>query len=191
MKIKNKLIYSFIFTILLTCLIIWNRLIRTRLPRQVKFHEVYTFQDKITFIIFIIYICMFFYYFLKYFKIIPRPKSKFKVIRNRILCYLESKKTVIVWGDFFSNHITNGPTNVYDYFYVFIYVKPFIWACAQFLHKHFQEMPIVPYILGYFLPRLIPVVIFFTEVVFYNYINYFYKALIYYYFHYSLRLFYT
>lgn len=178
MKIKNNLIFSFIFTGLLTSLIIWNRFIRQRLPREITYHAIFTYQDKIIFLLFLAYFSIWFYYFLKYLKVIPRPNSRFKKILDKFLYYLETKKSVKLFEEFFINHISNGPTNVYNYFYIFIYVKPFIYICGTFLHKYFQLKPIVPYIFGFLLPRFIIITVFLIEIMFFNYLNYFYKVLI-------------
>lgn len=178
MKIKNNLIYSFIFTILLTGFIIWNRLFRKRLPRDINYHEIWTSYDSIITVIFFLYFSAFCYYFLKYFKIIPRPNSKFKIIRDKFLHYLESKTIVIRFMSFYEEHVTNGPSKVYDYFYVFVYVKPFIWYCGQFLHKHFQLNAIIPYFLGFILPKIIVVIVLFIDIYFLNRIYYFYISLL-------------
>lgn len=178
MKIKNNLIYSFIFTILLTVFIIWNRLFRKRLPRDINYHEIWTSYDSIITVIFFLYFSAFCYYFLKYFKIIPRPNSKFKIIRDKFLHYLESKTIVIRFMSFYEEHVTNGPSKVYDYFYVFVYVKPFIWYCGQLLDKFFHDKPVIPYIIGFIIPKSIIVIVLLIEIYFFNCLHYFYTVLI-------------
>ena len=73
------------------------------------------FFDKIIILLFLCYLFFFVYYVLKYFKIIPRPKSKFRVIRDKFLTYLESKKIVMLISQFFTDNVMNGPENVYLY----------------------------------------------------------------------------
>ena len=71
----------------------------------------------------------------------------------------------------------NAPKNIYNYFYMFIYIRPFIWSCAQFLHIHFEMKPIIPYICFFILPRFIIAIVLLIEVIFFNYIRCFYNLL--------------
>lgn len=178
MKIRNNLIYSFIFTFAYIAFYIWNRFIRTRLPREINYHDTLTFFDKIIILLFLCYLFLFIYYALKYFKIIPRPKSKFRVIRDKFLTYLESKKIIMLISQFFSDNVMDGPKNVYEFFYTYIYIRPFIRFCGNLLHSHFQDRPFLIYICGFILPKIIIVSSLFIEVIFANRLYYFYYCLI-------------
>lgn len=178
MKIKNNLIYSFIFTLILVTFIIWNRLIRERLPRKVDYHETYNCYDKIIIIIFCLYLSLFVYYLLTCLKVLPRPQSKIKAFLIQNFIILEKKVFIQKILEFNKNIIIDGPANVYDFFYQFIYVKPFIWFCGKKLSYYFQEKPFLPYFIGFLLPKLIIVLVLFIEIMFFNEINYFYKTLI-------------
>lgn len=177
MKIQNNIFISFIITIVYILLYIWNRFFRNRLPKEVGYHEVITLQDKFAVIICFFYFLLFSYYFLKYFKIIPRPNSKFKKIVKKISLYLESKNFLKNLLEIFDKYIAKGPCNSYDYIYLYVYVKPFIWFCARILHNNFEMRPVIPYILFLTLPRLLIAIILLTEVLFFNYIYFFYKSL--------------
>ena len=176
--IRNNLIFSFIFTIIYIFIYLWNRFIRIRLPREINYHEILTISDKIIVIIFLSYFLLFSYYFLTYLKVIPNPKSKVNKIFINFINYLESKKYINIIMTFINKHIINGFDNVYKYLYIFIYIKPFIWFCANILHKYFINNPLIPYLLFLILPRIIIIIILFIEIVFFNYIYIFYKILI-------------
>ena len=175
---KNNLIYNFIFTLVLTTFIIWNKLIRERFPKKINYHETWHYYDKIIVIIFCLYLFLFVYYLLKYLKVLPRPHSKIKAFLNKIFIVLEKKPFIIKMLEFNKNIIIDGPANVYDFFYQFVYVKPFIWFCGKKLSYYFQEKPFIPYFIGFLLPKLIIVFVLFIEIIFFNQINYFYKTLI-------------
>ena len=177
MRIPNNLIISFLVTSIYIISYIWNRFIRIRLPKEVYYHEIISLQDKITIIICFVYLFLFSYYTLKYFQIIPRPNSKFKRLREKFGEYLKSKKIITKFLEKFNEHVMNAPKNIYNYFYMFIYIRPFIWSCAQFLHIHFEMKPIIPYICFFILPRFIIAIVLLIEVIFFNYIRCFYNLL--------------
>ena len=178
MKIHNNLFFSFIFTIIYILIYLWNRFIRIRLPREINYHEILTISDKFIVIIFLGYFFLFLYYFLTFLKVIPNPKSKINKFYIKFINFLKAKKYINISIIFINKHIINGFDNVYNYLYMFVYIKPFIRFCANILHKYFINKPFIPYCLFLILPRFIIVIILFIEIVFFNYIYFFYKILI-------------
>ena len=111
-------------------------------------------------------------------KIIPRPKAKIKTFFDNIFLKLERKPFIIKLLEFNKNVIINGPSNVYEFIYQYIYVKPFIWFCGKHLSNNFEERPLTFYVIVFVLPKLVIVLTLFIDVTFFNQIHYFYNSLI-------------
>lgn len=178
MKTKNNFIFSIIFTLLFAIFIFWNRFFRLRLPRSIEMQPYFNLHCFFILVFFIGSFSLFLYYLLKFLKLIPRPRSRLSSVKNRILLYISNKPQIMVAGQFIYKTVINGPTTVYDYLYQYIYMRPFIQRTGSFLVKYFTEKPIIPYILFLVLPKLIPWFILLFEIIYYQHITYFYKALI-------------
>jgi len=174
MKIKSNIIFSFIFTFLLACFIIWNRFIRTRLAKDINLENI---NLKYLIIIFIISAIVFAYYLLTYLNVIPRPNSKLSKKLNKIQAYLNTKKWYISLDNFIEHNITNGPSNFYNFIYDYILVKPFLDQAGAKLSHYFFNYPITPYMLMFVIPKITPWIILLIEIISYQHIKYFYWSL--------------
>lgn len=175
MKTKNNLIYSFIFTILLTMWIIWSRFIRERLPKDITFEY---FNIYIVILLFLSTSLILMYYLLTLLKVIPNPKSKFSLFIQHTFNHLKKKPRFIVINNFINEHILEGPSNTYKIIYEYVYIKPFIHQIGSKLSYHFSDYPLVPYVIAYIIPKTLPWIILLIEITLFQHIEYFYKVII-------------
>jgi hypothetical protein len=204
MKIKNKLInyytnFKIDDNIILTTLfggsliglIIWNRLLRIRLPRDLAPIEL----GIITLIIsslFILYISLFFYYLLKWYQIIPRKESRFLLFLDYLNEYIKRKplldKSTKAISLIVQQHFIYGPHRIYDKLYtknatIAFYMNMFINFLGLKLNKYLWVLPknqwalVAFYGVIFFIPRIIPAIFFFIEVIWYQHLHCFYKSL--------------
>lgn len=205
MKIRNKLLnyynnfsvnnniwLSIIFGNFLICLIIWNRFIRIRLPRDLVSMEWGSFIIIIG-LLFLLNIGMFIYYILKLYKIIPKENSKITYLitnidtnirRFNILDRLLNDIKLII-----EQHVIYGPHRMYDKIYqrntkIASCLNKIIDLMGAKLNRYLWVLPksnwalIVFYLISFTIPQIIPPIIFMIEVVIYHHLDYFYKVLI-------------
>lgn len=177
MKIKHNLYYSFLFSILIISFILWNRLLRERLPRDLIPITVITRYFIITCILASIFLLITCYYILKTAKIIPRPNSVITVIMNNKYQTLLEKIWFKHLVNFIENHLINGIPQTYDFLYQYIYIKPFIQGIARLLSDYFFKHVLYLYIIFYVIPKIIPLCILLIEIILYHHINFFYISL--------------
>lgn len=177
MKIKSNHIKSIIFTMLLALLIIWNRFIREGIPKDIVLQPFLNEQCIIIGILFLCWFSIFFYYLLKLLHIIPNPSSKLSLYVKKVTLYLAEKSFIKTFIQLFEDIIINGPTYTYDYVYQYVYMKPFIHKIGAKLSYYFYNNPILPYIFCIVIPRSLPWLILLIELLCYQYVHYFYRAL--------------
>lgn len=179
MKIKNNIIFSVIFTSIWVLWIFYNRFLRERLPKNIISQNTFNIHMLLVFAAFFGSLCLTIYFLLMYLKIIPRPKSKIKALLDNINNYLETKPFYNSSLKFFKEYIIKGPEKVYEnVIYPNIYLRPLIRHTGAKLSYYFQEKPYLLYVIGFALPKIIPWIIFSTELFFFHSIFFFYKSLI-------------
>jgi TRAP-type C4-dicarboxylate transport system permease small subunit len=87
--ISNWTYASFFFGLLTISFIIWNRLIRVRLPRELFIANEYDFTFFIVFSLTIIFGIIFLYYFLNLIKYLPRNPGRIIKFLNSMVQKLE------------------------------------------------------------------------------------------------------
>lgn len=168
----NKGKYFSIFLGLLYCIfIIWNRLIREKLPRDLFSNYSTLLLYLYTFIFIIcLYICIY------NVRIIFNITSTYRLL-NRLLRIpiIEkfSNKIVFVW----ELYIISAPKNLYEYLYNYIYIRPLIETLCHFINTHaikLKRIQIFIIIFRYSFLFLLAI-IFIHDVFYLNRLIYFYK----------------
>lgn len=178
MKIKNNLFFSFIFTFSLIAFIFWNRLIRVRLPKDLTILPVNYYTSIIITMLALFFFSLTIYYFLKYFKIIPRENSKFITILNKINENLQQYSWFNSFTEFCYNHIYNGPINVYEYFYARIDIRRIVSRMQEFALYRLNNNKELIYLFIFVIIRISIAFVFIFEVIIFKYIIHFYHLLI-------------
>ncbi len=181
MKIKNNISISFIFGILIILFILWNRLIRVRLPKEIiavsKINLIHYIIGGLT----ILFLILVIYNILLYFKYLPRESSKINKLINYILEYLSKYSWFNHLYKIITVDIPNGPLSVYELFYKYTYVKPYIEKIGIFLHDQLFNNTFrinACYIIFFILPRFLVSTMFLIDICYFKQLNYFYKVLI-------------
>jgi hypothetical protein len=181
MKIKTDLLLTFLFGGSLILFIIWNRLIRVRLPKDIQ-NIGFTSETYIVFVLGLFFILLTLFYFIK---IMKSASGKNPLLYNRYFVkffnYLNTKYLFRQLCISFTKHILEGPQNIYEFCYQRVYLKPFIeYIGGKFHDSLFNNnfrLTLVN-ICMFILPKMLVVLAFSIEVIFYNKLNYFYKLLI-------------
>lgn len=167
------------------CFIIWNRLIRERLPREVT-GELYSFQFWI-----LLYLCLFFSFCVIY--EINRLQKKYRGIENTnpfvvklsnyLAKFFENHKTISNITDILRLYVLRSPLYLWRFLYYNLPHKYHFPVILKFAHygteacyRYFnvRSSRILTVILLLYIPRLLVSSIFFYEVVINRYLNYFY-----------------
>jgi len=182
MQTTNKWAHvSFFFGIFFISFILWNRLIRVRLPRELFITNEY---DLIFFIVLLfatLFGLLFLYYFLNLIKYLPKEPGK---IIKRVLIVEEKIKNYNFYKFIitFSLSFINGPLNLYNLIYNLYYKKidKILEFTGDSLVNFFLKKSLrltVLYITIFVFPRILICVLFFIEVIFYKKLDFFYKIL--------------
>ena len=181
MQTTNKWAHvSFFFGIFFISFILWNRLIRVRLPRELFITNEY---DLIFFIVLLfatLFGLLFLYYFLNLIKYLPKEPGK---IIKRVLIVEEKIKNYNFYK--FIQQILeafmDGPINVYIILSnQFAFVRRSLKKVSFHLFTIFTEHKKLPYLVYLFLivfPRLIVSIVLIIEVIYLRELNNFYKVL--------------
>ena len=174
---KNIINISFISGILIILFIIWNRLLRVRLPKELIPVEDINFQLCIVLSLTIVFLTLFIYYLLLLLQYLPRQHSRILTMMNNIL------ENLFQYGWFkriykiLTEDIPNGPVAVYNVIYQYIYIKPYVEYLGSKLHNYFfekeQRMNIL-YIVLFVLPRILVVFSFIIDIIVFRKLMYFY-----------------
>src|SRR5580693_9456017 len=165
---------SILFGIFFVLLIIWNRLIRDRLPREI-FTDYSSFFISIYIILFCTSVYIVIYSLREIFSIVP----KYKILNKLLIDFPLVEKIFRKLADWVINIILTGPKNLYEFVKKRIYIKPIIdKICKKITILGLNEKPIVLYILLLIKYSFIFYVcfIFFIDVFIFNYLSYFYKS---------------
>lgn len=181
MRIPNKFInISFLSGILIILLVIWNRFIRVRLPKDLIPLEnlnIYFYSILLTTILFLMLMV---YSVLQFLKYIPREDSKITVLIHRLLQYFNQYPIFNFIYKVITQDIPNGPITVYTLFYKYIYIKPIIEYIGNILYNNLFEKQLrikTIYTIVFVIPRMITVMIFLIEVIVFKHLHYFYLSL--------------
>ena len=178
MKLKNNIIFSLFFSFLFFGFIIWNRLIRVRLPKDLRPVPEINGQSILVFFLFIFFLSLTIYYVLKLLKIIPRKNSKFSKVLSKLSEYINSKPFFIKCVEFFKLHVLEGPFRTYEFLYTYIYIRPFLNYIHIKLAYFFIDYTKEIYIIAFVFSRLITSIVFFIEIIFFKKLMLFYILLI-------------
>lgn len=180
MKIKADLLLTFLGGGSIILFILWNRLIRVRLPKEIQ--EVgLVFESYVMFII-----CLFFgfvtlFYFYKIINVNSISQNSFyNKYKVYISDYVNTKNLLRQICIFFKSYIIEGPKKVYEIFYEHFYLKTLIEYIGGKSHDLFYNNKLRLHLINliiFILPKMILVVTFAVEVIIYKRLDYFYKFL--------------
>ena len=97
MKIKQLFLnfISIFFTILLVSFILWNRVLRNRLPRELYPQSNLSFYIILMVLSLLFFLCLFMYYLMKILKILPRTENKIMLFFTKRLEKHKWSKNII------------------------------------------------------------------------------------------------
>lgn len=191
-KLEGNILLSTLFGGSLIGLIIWNRLLRIRLPRDLVPVDLNYLTVLIGSLMFL-YISLFLYYLLKWYQIIPREKSRIGVYLNTLDNYIRNipvlNEIIRIIHVIMQQHVILGPHRIYDKIFtknvtIAFYTHKFNDLVGFLLNKYLWVLPktswalILFYIILFVIPRLIPAIIFCMEIIYCQHLHYFYKSLI-------------
>jgi hypothetical protein len=182
--INNWTYVSIFFGIFYISFILWNRLIRVRLPRELLITNHYDLTFLIILILTVLFGLLFIYYFLNLIKYLPREPGK---IIKRVLM-IEEKIKDYNFYKFIQQIIKafmDGPLEFYVMVYNKFYNKTRIIhdgteKIGLYLFDIFTDYKKLPYLVYLFLivfPRLIVSMVLVIEVIYLRELNNFYKVL--------------
>jgi hypothetical protein len=179
--ISNWTYASFFFGLLTISFIIWNRLIRVRLPRELFIANEYDFTFFIVFSLTIIFGIIFLYYFLNLIKYLPRNPGRIIKFLNSMVQKLEHFMIYQFLIKLYFSFI-EGPQNFYNLIYNSQYQKidKILEFTGNLLVDFFFNKSLrlkILYLIIFVFPRILICVCFFIEVFIFQQLNYFYKIL--------------
>jgi hypothetical protein len=178
MKIKYKLIFSFIFTFVLITFILWNCFIRIRLPKDLT-NIIASKSDIVLLVIIItVFTCLAIYFCLCWLKIVPNENSKFSKFINRINSFLCKYKWFNNFLDFFYTHVIKGPLNTFEYLYKFVDIRPYISRIQEIMVYKLNYYRRILYVIIFIILRFVIAITFLVEIAIYEQIKYFYYLLV-------------
>jgi hypothetical protein len=180
--ISNWTFISILFGISYISFIIWNRLIRVRLPKELLFTNEYDLTFFIIFSLTIIFGILFIYYLLNLIKYLPREPGS--IIKKLIIMEERANKYQIYkYVQQIKKAFIDGPLEVY----VMIYnqTRKIHYAIEKIafyllLLSRFNHSKLLPYLAYIFLivfPRLIVSMVLVIEVIYFKQLNLFYEVL--------------
>jgi hypothetical protein len=178
--INNWTFISLLFGILYISFIIWNRLIRVRLPKELIFINEYDLTFFIILFLTILFGILFIYYILNLIKYLPKEPG---IIIRKIMKIEEKLKKykIYVIMEQIIKAFIEGPL----YLYLLIYnqtrkIHNATEIIGRYLFFLFYQRKVLTYLfyIGLIvLPQLVVSFIFFIEVVYFKQLNIFYKVL--------------
>jgi hypothetical protein len=179
--ISNWTYISFFFGFIYIGFIIWNRLIRVRLPRELLITNHYDLTFFIVFSLTLLFGILLVYYFLHLIKYLPKEPGR--IIRK--LNSMAQKLEPFTIYQFIKNlylSFIDGPSNFYNLIYNSQYQKidKAFEFTGNFLVDFFFKKSLritLLYIIIFVFPRILICVCFFLEIIFYKKLDFFYKIL--------------
>jgi len=179
--ISNWTYASFLFGFSYISFVIWNRLIRVRLPKELFMTNEYDLTFFIILILTILFGILFIYNFLKLIQYIPREPGRVIKKLNNLTQKLEPLTIYQFIRNLYFSFI-EGPSNLYNLIYNSQYQKidKALEITGDMLVDLFFKNPLkltFLYLTLFVFPRILICVCFFLEVFFFQQLNLFYKIL--------------
>jgi hypothetical protein len=167
MKVNNFIII--IIGFLITSFIIWNRLFRIRISKVFGQNTYDILSILATVIICITCIGIIIYSLRKILNILPKSNTWFIVI-------LEHKYTTYILN-IIRTYFTNAPLTLYEMLYKRVALKSFVETTGSYMVVNFGSHINYWYLLFYLIPRIIVVIVFLIDIIYFKQLHFFYKCL--------------
>jgi hypothetical protein len=173
MKFKTIEIFTFLIGIFIIGFIVWNRFIRVRLPKEILADGSLAEILGVT-CLFLLFLILFLYSFNK---ILPRKKNKESWV-NKIILYISNNYYLNRILSFIINRVIEAPIFVYNEVYKRVYMRPVIEYIGSHLSAKLTNYKEIFYFILFVIPKIIPSICFFIDIVVYKEFFYFYNALV-------------
>jgi hypothetical protein len=178
--ITNWTFISILFGISYISFILWNRLIRVRLPKELFITNEYDLTFFIVFLLTVIFGILFIYYLLNLIKYLPREPGR--IIKKLIIMEERvNKYQIYIFVQQVKKAFMEGPL----YLYLFLYNQTrLVHVGTEKIGIHlfniftdYKKLPYLVYIIMIVFPRLIVSMVLVIEVIYLRELNLFYEVL--------------